>query len=327
MREEDLSFVDSHTGYSDIENAQRGAPRRPRKQGQGKQHSKSKKHKHRSQDQSGSDSEASDQGIPNSFRENKENRRIDANMVNTRGGKKKGSEKTDCEVKDLADALKATEAAKAENEALRKQLALAQADNNAPIRPKSRGKQTDEEKKWQSNVQGAVKKFIWGKVKFITTDRKLLQATSHVFECWQLKEFEGLKGDDLANAKARWVTQNLERVRIAINDIRNYSQSQLKTCICERLIAGEWVPTPEDVMACATRDPEYHTDQDKHKIFEFYWDTLLFKVVGKEHWDGWVRHYATISEATVKGTKVRIFIFDHLANIFEPTHPWPTSLR
>ena len=38
-------------------------------------------------------------------------------------------------------------------------------------------------------------------------------------------------------------------------------------------------------------------DPKKHWIFEFCWDDILFRIVGKDHWDTYVRHYSTISQA------------------------------
>ena len=159
----------------------------------------------------------------------------------------------------------------------------------------------DEEKRWFGSISAANKKYNWGKVKFCNTETKLTKLTANIFDKWNLKEFRGLVGEARDAAKSQWVIENKEYVRMAMNNVRNYAQSQLRNWVVEALMkggaVGQGVPNPEQVKLCALRDKSIITDPKMKRIFDIYHDVLLFKVVGKEHWDDWIRHYKTISGA------------------------------
>lgn len=177
--------------------------------------------------------------------------------------------------------------------ALKSALAKAQAGSSNTVLKKT--KMTPEEKNWYNSIVTANKKFNWGKVKFCNSDSKLIGLTGNIFDKWNLKEFDGLGEKEKQEAKVSWVTRNKDLVRNAMNDARNYAQSRVRDWVVDRWIAGLMVPTPEQVMGCAMRQEEYHLDVHKKGIFDLYHDELLFKVLGKEHWDWWVRHYNPIS--------------------------------
>lgn len=179
--------------------------------------------------------------------------------------------------------------------ALRNALAKAHAGKGPVMVKKAKKSMTDEEKVWFSHVSTANKKYNWGKVKFCNSDTKLIALTGNIFDKWNLKDFQGLGEQELQDAKVRWVTQNKDLVRISMNEVRNYAQSRIRDWVVERLVAKKPVPMPVQVMECAMRKIEYHTDPEKQKIFDLYHDELLFKVLGREHWDWWVRHYNPIS--------------------------------
>ena len=158
------------------------------------------------------------------------------------------------------------------------------------------GELTTEEKRWLNDVRAATKEYAWGKVKFINDERKLTRITGGIFDLWKPKGYEHLKGKALESAKAHWVVNNKELVRVSLTDIRNYVQGQIRDFIVPLMVDGKPVPTPEQVFKCATRDPEM-SKEENHWIMEMYWDSLLFKVVGKEYWDPNKRHYSLISTA------------------------------
>ena len=284
--------VDDGITDSDLEheNAQRGAPRR--RSSYPRRHKKKKKSR-RATSESGSESESP---VSDSLRQGKENRRINSIMpTTTRASGKKVAGNTDYS-KELAEQKAKSAKQEEELDRLRQALLKEQANNNRPMKPSSRARMTDEEKKWKADIQRAVKIHVWGSKKFINSEEALIKTAAKLFDKWNLKEHEGLTGDELKTARTNWVTRNLELIRVALNDIRNYAQSQLRSVITERIIHGKWVPTPEEINKCAVRDKDFLGNEENHKIFDFYWDTLLFKVVGKEHWDGWIRHYTTISK-------------------------------
>ena len=150
---------------------------------------------------------------------------------------------------------------------------------------------TDEQKAWYKQVHGAVKKCGWNSVKFINSEQKLVQVTGKIFDKWNLKEYVGLVGNEREEAKNAWVAKNSDLVRMAFNETRNYAQARLRDFVVEQIKANRLVPTYEDVLACAKRDPAYMTDPAKQEIFNMYVDILLFHLLGKESWDTFVRHY------------------------------------
>jgi hypothetical protein len=182
------------------------------------------------------------------------------------------------------------------------------------IAPTKISKMTDEQRRWYRNICDQNKKFNWGKVKFCTSESKLTQLTGNIFDGWNLKEFRDLPEDTLQEAKAKWIAENRECVRSAMNEVRNYSQSQLRACIVDRMLKGEMVPTPDQVQLCALRDPSIKDDESMQEVFDLYHDELLFKVVGKEHWDGYIRHYQTICGA---GDKISVGTEGYLVALHE----------
>ena len=286
-----------------------------RSKSQSSQQAGNRKQKRQVEDLSGTESDSTRSPLPDSFHRGKENQRINSNsgiMVSTRGNSGRDTQKGDSTDKrnDNSRKLqKQLQDREAENERLRQQLLVAQAQNVQPICA-GRGphKLTAEEKKWKADVAQATKRFVWGSIKFFKDDVSLLRATGHIFDNWKLKEFEGLEGKEFVEAKKNWLLQNQGLVRVALNDLRNYAQSQLRSFVTGRLMLGQDVPTPEQVLDCACREPYLHEQADKHWIMEMYWDVLLFKVVGKEHWDSWVRHYACISTAKPQDPRAKLFI-------------------
>jgi hypothetical protein len=180
---------------------------------------------------------------------------------------------------------------------LRQQVAVQKAQSLQPKKAKKSKDMTNEEKLWFRAISDANKQYNWHKVKFCNSDEKLQMLTGNIFDKWNLKEFQTLAGKELADAKAVWIAQNQDLVRQAMNNVRNYVQSQLRTFATDRYEAGKWVPTPDQVRLCALRDPMVQNDKVLEEVFTIYHQELLAKVLGKEHWDPYVRNYNTISEA------------------------------
>ena len=254
-----------------------------------------------------SESESESSPLADSFVQNKENRRIHVNsniMAKSTGKKstKKAGSRTSQRVqnqqdKEADEEAKRVERMEAELEQLRKdksklqnQLVLA---SSVEKFEKSGGVDswTDEQKAWFKQLQGAVKKYAYNGVKFINSEQKLVQVTGKIFDKWNLKEYVGLVGNEREEAKNAWVAKNSDLVRMAFNETRNYAQARLRDFVVEQIKANRLVPTYEDVLACAKRDPAYMTDPAKQEIFDMYVDILLFHLLGKESWDTFVRHY------------------------------------
>ena len=241
-------------------------------------------------------------------RTDKENRRVRRDsdeMANTRGSSKKAASKKkqrrqeeEDEAEDPKQEVEKTTVEIPEGMTTVEYISHlhALALRKAPAKSRNSGELTREEKQWIGDVKCAVREHGWGSVKFINDDRKLARTTEKIFEHMKPKGYEHLTGKALREAKAQWVVDNKEHVRTAFIELRNYAQSQLRDVILKRLHDGEKIPTPEEVVMCALRDPKMAEDGN-HWIFDLYWDDLLFRVAGKEYWDDNIRHYQLISTA------------------------------
>ena len=246
------------------ENAQRAAPRR-----KSSHHRRSSKKTRHNRPTSDSESE-SESAVSESLHLGKENRRINSIMpTGARSSSKAAAGKTALS-KELAKEKAIYAEKDAELQRLKAALLKEQAVNVQPIKPKPRNKMSTEEKRWKTDLQSSVKSWVWGTKKFINSDDVLIQAAGYVFDKWNLKEFERLTGEEREKAKAAWVNKNLELVRVCMNDIRDYAQSQLRAFIVERIVVGQWVPTPEEVEKCALCDQEFLADENNHKIFDVH---------------------------------------------------------
>jgi hypothetical protein len=96
-----------------------------------------------------------------------------------------------------------------------------------PSAPKTKSSLTNEEAIWLRGISDANKKYNWHKVKFCNSDDKLIALTANIFDKWNLKDFKHLKGQACEDAKAQWVAENQEWVRMTMNSVQNYAQSQV----------------------------------------------------------------------------------------------------
>ena len=80
---------------------------------------------------------------------------------------------------------------------------------------------------------------------------------------------------------------------------RNYVTSEMKkACSKEFLDKNLKIPTLAMIIKCATRaiDPER---PEEMKVFMWYWETLLTKMVGKSNWGDNKMYYSTVSGARI----------------------------
>ena len=177
-------------------------------------------------------------------------------------------------------------------------LRLQAQNNQVAANEKRKADLSQEEKRWQQDVNNAFKVHIFNNVKWICSDKKLVAVALKLAQKWKLREFDGLTGKALEDAQAAWASTNQNVVREAYLKAHNYAQSQLRSYIVDRMERDLKVPTPEQIILCAKRDPSMMTEENQW-IFDMYVDVLLFKVIGKHHWDDKYRHYMTVSEATI----------------------------
>lgn len=80
------------------------------------------------------------------------------------------------------------------------------------------------------------------------------------------KELEGLKGDALNEAQALWMANNEDHVRTGMNEMRNYTQGQVRdlmTCIFREALVSNNQPN-EDAnaeAAAANKEPQAANDE------------------------------------------------------------------
>ncbi len=193
--------------------------------------------------------------------------------------------------------------------ALEKQVAdLKEKPQGLIVIGRSSGKLTYEEKEWRGRLWKATKSAIWSCCKFISTETKLLRATKVVYHHMNLKEFNDMPdGEDKEKAIATWVTQNADHVRTGMNDVRNYTQGELRKVVMDRLMAGLVVPTSDVVLECATR-VNCGPGEANEEIFDFYVDVLLPKVALTENWDANHRHYQRVSAAHHQGNPTKMCV-------------------
>jgi hypothetical protein len=165
------------------------------------------------------------------------------------------------------------------------------------VKSKHVDQMTKEEKHYRSLIHDETKDFLWPFSKFINSKKKLIKAAFKVMDRMKPTTFQDLVGQELDEAKADWVANNADHVRTGFNEVRNYSQSNVRSEIVGRRISGKWVPTMEQILDCATREEYLGDTEEGKKLFAYYWDVLLMKVAGKKHWDKPIRYHNTISGA------------------------------
>ena len=201
--------------------------------------------------------------------------------------------------KALPMAAKKNSSKDAEIARLKQELAITKATTKMVKKAKKKSKDmSDEERVWRHRFLKATKTYIWGASIFCTNTKRLFAATKFIMVKLNLKEFEHIKDKKMRQeAEAEFIAQNADLVRDAWNEIRNYAQSQLRQLYVDRVKAGEWNPTTEQIKMCILRDEEFLMTKEGHKVFDYYWDVLLMKVAGKQHWEKDIRHFTTISKA------------------------------
>ena len=116
-------------------------------------------------------------------------------------------------------------------------LALAQERVKRSESRGSRGRAGRRGKSVSSAVDNLVydiaKTDLFKEVKFISSEEELEYATRIVMNIINPQEHEGLSGEKLAKAQAKWITDNCESVRKAINEWRNYVQGELQKFVKE----------------------------------------------------------------------------------------------
>ena len=142
-----------------------------------------------------SDTDTDRSNLGHSFRkgkENQENRRFSQYKYNPMPKTRSYKKKVDQTLDENPDQTGKEESPEDKIARLQAELAAKKCLANGKI-----DKNTDltvQQKRWIGDVKMAVKEYIWGSVKFINDERKLVRVTEGLFDLWNLKVFEKLAG-------------------------------------------------------------------------------------------------------------------------------------
>ncbi len=190
---------------------------------------------------------------------------------------------------------------------LQQKLALAQERVKRSESKGSRGSRGRKGKSVSSAVDNLVydiaKTDLFKQVKFINNEDELEYATRIVMNIIEPAEHEGLSGEKLATAQAKWITANCESVRKAVNEWRNYVQGELQKYVKEALqdedpAAFDSIPTAEEMFQLIMRNGLGKKDKNRDYYqwkFDTIWDELMSKVAGHSNWSQGKRHHGLMS--------------------------------
>jgi hypothetical protein len=212
--------------------------------------------------------------------------------------------------KSALDRLRIEKMAKEkENAQLKLQILTYEAQNKRKksLTQRRGGKNDEAAQSWKTRLHKQTKIHVWRPCKFINSEKTLMKATLAVCRGMNLHDMSQLEEDALREAEAVWCADNNNIIRTGLNETRNYAQAQVRELMVNRMILDLWVPSIDDVVDCATRE-DLDSSDDRKKIFEFYWDNLLFRIAGKPLWDQNIRHHGIISTHTPENSPTKPYI-------------------
>jgi len=184
--------------------------------------------------------------------------------------------------------------------ALEKQLSIAGKGSNKAVKTMKKKNMSTEESQWVNQLKKALKYSVWGTCIFCNSDERLYMVCKCIMLDMNIKNLTSITDEEAKKeAQSNWIADNSEVILSLFNEQRNYAQSQVRIVVHDLLEKGveEDIPTLDIVMKCACRDQKYLETPEGTKFFDFYWDVLLKRVAGKEHWSDRIRLQETICGA------------------------------
>ena len=129
---------------------------------------------------------------------------------------------------------------------------------------------------------------LWRVCKFIGCKDDEEKCSEYVYKL--LYDTEPLDLDKMYS----WHATYRKTIRDALYGKRNYATAQVKACAWKLFEAGIELPSVEMVRKCVNRTIDIN-DPEEMKVFKWYWECLLPKVVGAVEWGPSVRLYNLIS--------------------------------
>lgn len=130
---------------------------------------------------------------------------------------------------------------------------------------------------------------LWRKQKFISDAQEEVKSAAFVLSKVDMLKLQMEKPD----VKSSLIKTYKTEIKKTLFGQKNYVASEIKKLVMKMLKDGETLPLASDIEKCATRK----INEQDEKLFEWYWDKLLPKMVGAKEWDTSVRYYTTISSA------------------------------
>ena len=166
-----------------------------------------------------------------------------------------------------------------ENAELREQLDIRTSKSKARVMRESEG-----EKK---NIVDKMPE-IWRAFKFITCKEEEDETAEYTY-----KLIYGEDNVDLDKMYS-WCETYKKTIRENLYAKRNYVASRIKDCAWKIFESGQTLPSLEMIRKCIGRKIDVE-NEDEMRIFKWYWEDLLPKVVGASEWGPAVRYYNTIT--------------------------------
>lgn len=198
---------------------------------------------------------------------------------------------------------------------LQAQLAILQKEkenrqNQAQITGRSRKKGLSHairfpvNKEMHDQVVSLTTSHLWRTCKFLANETQLRQVTAEIMEripeCTHL-----LDGEDRTENIEAFTAMYGEAICKQINSLRTNAQSGVRKAYLHLLLKDQKSPpSPQMFLNFVLRrgldpNPEFPNLQTMAQVgFQWYWDSVLVKVAGKERWGYNIRNYGTITGHT-----------------------------
>ena len=150
----------------------------------------------------------------------------------------------------------------------------------------------DTNKALMEKIETQLKGFLFSKCKFVSNELQEANLGKLMWKYGEIPE-EHRKDKDL------FIATYSTHMKKAIFDRRSYIQTEYRKIYFKCKKKGEHFPTVEELTKCVGRDIE--TDED-YKIFMYYCEEFLGKMVGASEWSVKTRCFTTISGAIRQNT-------------------------
>lgn len=138
-----------------------------------------------------------------------------------------------------------------------------------------------------------VKTKLFKKTKFINSYEAESKAAEFVLNHIKLPQ---MTQGPMAKASAIKAYKRIIKTKLYLR--KSYVTSEMKKMAFKMLKKEIQLPLPAMILKCATRSIDMNNEEEA-KVFVWYWEELLPKMVGAKEWDHSVCYYVTISKAVV----------------------------